>query len=659
MNNEFIISGLILFAIVLALFLIPAFAGPDIYFLNSGTGQNTTMALDNLTDVTIINVQNGQIIVYNSTLGQWVNVNQTTISDATTCNNVGSGVLICAGGNVNLKTLVAGTGISITNSSTTITITNTLPESTVCNNLGSGTIVCSGGNVNVKSFKAGTGLSISNDSTSITYTNTSPESTICVNVGSFAQVYKNGNCNFRTLKGSSDISIIQGTNDITIDYNGTLASESTVCINDGHGTGIVCNGGNVHLKGIASGSGITITQNGTDIIVTSNAINESTVCSGQSGNYNIVASSSGGNCTFKNLVAGTGESLSSNSTHITITNSLPESTVCSNVGTGTFIHVFGSNCNAKSLKVSAGLSISNDTTSITLTNTGVTKLNAGTGITVNATTGNILVTNSAPESTVCTNLGSVGEPIYVSGNCSFKKLLGSLGIILQSNGTRITILNAYACTSAGGTTLIKTSNSGGCTLKGLTGTSPIVITSNTDDNAISCPTCKVTGNATEWNKICDTTLGSSATSISCTFSARQHLYVNLQLISVTSTMQIGYQFNSDTGTNYAWRQSLNNGVDTTGVSTNQCLPLGANNIASGEDAGINIWIDSNQASQAKVGWGNYAGDTATAQTVAPARAEHTCKWANFANQITTITFMRFAGTGLYNTNTELIVWGYD
>ena len=279
------ISGIILGAIAFGLLVIPIFASQDIYFLNSGSGSgNVTLAFDDLTDVVIFNAISGQIVVYNGTY--WNNVNATTFSDTTTCNNLGSGTFICAGDNVNLKSLKASLGLSISNDSTSITYRT--------------------------NFANGTGISITGTGQQ-TFTNTAPDNTTCLSVGSFAEVYKDGECNFRDIKGSADISVVQGTNDITIDYNGTLASESTVC-------------------------------------------------SGQSGNYNIVASSSGGNCTFKNLDFGAGITLSSNGTHIKITNSLPEATSCSNVGTGSkILKTTAEDCVANSLLGGGGIGITNTT----------------------------------------------------------------------------------------------------------------------------------------------------------------------------------------------------------------------------------------------------------------------------------------------------------
>ena len=424
MNSDIKICCMVMAGIALGFILIPAFHGGDTYFLmSSAQSANVSLALDDLTDVTIIDVANNQIIVYNSSSGQWENMNQTTVSDATVCGNLGSGILICAGDNVQLKSLIAGTGISITNSSTTITIANTLPEATVC-----------------------------------------------TNVGSFAQVYKDGNCNFRTLKGSPDISIAQGTNDITFDYNGTLVTESTVC---------------------------------------------------------------------------------------------------GNVGTGTIIHVVSSNCNAKSLKAGTGLSISNDTTSITYTNTGVISNSCSSGISCSGTNPSIF-TNTLPEQG-CSSAGGT-TLLKTASTCVFKGLTTSQGITVTSNtndnniktnfanGTGITITgsttqtftNLYTCTSAGGTTIIKTSTTGlNCDLKGLTAGVGLTLTSNTNDNNyktnfVNGTGIRITGTTSQTftntlpEQGCSSAGGTSIikTDATCVFKG---LTVNtpIQLISQTNDLNLG------------------------------------------------------------------------------------------------------------------------
>src|SRR6185503_1057918 len=137
------------------------------------------------------------------------------------------------------------------------------------------------------------------------------------------------------------------------------SSETTQCINLGTQFTIIKNStsGNCYVYSIA-GEGLTISKNSTHIIITNEQTGETIVCSGQSGNYNIVASSSGGNCTFKNLRAGTGISISSNSTHITITNSLPEQG-CTSAG-GTSIWKTTTTCDAKGLTAGVGLTLTSN-----------------------------------------------------------------------------------------------------------------------------------------------------------------------------------------------------------------------------------------------------------------------------------------------------------
>jgi len=706
MNNELKISGIVLSGIAAALILIPIFASDTTIFLtteNGGTPQscapeNGLVLAQNLTDlcdVTIISPVSNQIIQYNGS--QWVNVNQASFTnETTTCNNIGSGVILCAGDNVDIKTVTALSGIQITNDSNTVYFANT----------------------GVTGLVASIGISINASTGVVTITNTLPESTVCTNQGIGIQVFKDGNCNFRTLLGSPDISITQGTNEITIDYNGTLSSESTVCTNDGHGTGIVCNGGNVHLKGIASGSGITITQNGTDIIVTSNAINESTVCSGQSGNYNIVASSSSGNCTFKNLVAGTGISLSSNSTHITITNTSPEDTQCSSAGGTSIIKTSsGGDCDFKGLTAGVGLTLTSNTND----NNYKTNFANGTSISITGTTTQTF-TNTAPESTVCTNLNPTGEGIYVSGNCNFKKLLAGSAISLSSNGTRITITNDKPCgdlsdnngngvsddicitgeISAGtgmsltvsgtkvntnfvnGTGILITgsaaqtfktnfANGTGVTITGSTtqtfssscantGSGEAVCESSNNINSLIAGTgitiADTTGDLTITNsgavKICNAVADGGETTLTCTFSPTTFKSFVMKS-SFTSTQADTWvlRFNADSGNNYTIRSSTNGGADATSGATGNYATV---TIVANQWYHYNFDCKEPLSTQEKHCYG-FRVTSANGSANADARVEFASKWANTASVITDTELVRTAGTGTMTAGSFITVWG--
>jgi hypothetical protein len=148
-------------------------------------------------------------------------------------------------------------------------------------------------------------------------------------------------------------------------------SESTQCINLGTQYQIVLNStdGDCFIRSLANGTGITVSTNTTHIIINSTASSgETTVCSNLgSVGEGIVATSSNGNCDFKKLLAGTGISLSSNGTRITITNTLPESTVCTNLNNSTGFGICrDDNVNLKSLIEGTGIDLTSNSTNITI-----------------------------------------------------------------------------------------------------------------------------------------------------------------------------------------------------------------------------------------------------------------------------------------------------
>lgn len=236
-----ILSGIFLLGAIGAFLIIPM-SFQDTIILTTKNGGGPVSCLDdgalilpqNLTDlcdVTIINATSSQIIEYNGT--QWVNVDSSEITFPVECMNFGSGTVICrdqfSSNQVNLKTLLNGTGIQITNTTNEIIITNTLPENTVCDNdTASGSFpLCVNNDITLRSLLAGTGISLSSNSTHITITNTAPDNTVCANVGGGSEVYKDGECNFRTIIGRSGLNVTQNTNDITLNPKYELLCQNT------------------------------------------------------------------------------------------------------------------------------------------------------------------------------------------------------------------------------------------------------------------------------------------------------------------------------------------------------------------------------------------------------------------------------------------------
>jgi len=167
-------------------FIFNWFSANDVFqCLDNGSGGSST--LSGLSDVSIINLINSQIIKYNSTLGKWQNVNQTSFSDTTICNNLGSGYVICpsySSGNINIRTLLASSGISLSNTSNSISIDNTgvlknIAGNGISVNQTTGNVLIS--NTGVRSVNAGTGIAINATTGNTLITNSLPESTVCNN----------------------------------------------------------------------------------------------------------------------------------------------------------------------------------------------------------------------------------------------------------------------------------------------------------------------------------------------------------------------------------------------------------------------------------------------------------------------------------------------
>jgi len=191
LNNSQAFAILVSIGITISvvLLLIPAQSDDTIFFIKEdGSGAPTACTgnlglvlaqnITDLCDVTIISPSTNQIIEYNGS--QWVNVAHASFSDTTTCNNIGTGTAyVCVEGtNVNLRSILASTGISVSNNSNTITITNTDPETTVCNNQTTGQGLCIDDTIELKNLLAGSSISLSSNSTHITITNTAPDNTV-------------------------------------------------------------------------------------------------------------------------------------------------------------------------------------------------------------------------------------------------------------------------------------------------------------------------------------------------------------------------------------------------------------------------------------------------------------------------------------------------
>ena len=303
-------------------------------------------------------------------------------------------ITAAANGSVGVTSIIAGTGISVDAATGDVTVTNSLPDQTV-------------------TLTDGTGISATGTYPDFTITNSLPDQTV-------------------SLTNGTAISVTGTYPDFTITND---SPDQTVTLTNGTGISITGTYPDFTITNSLPDQTVSLTE-GTDITIT-----------GTYPDFTIAYSGVAGGVT--SIIAGTGISVDAATGDVTVTNDAPDQTVTLTDGTG--ISVTGTypdftiattitqytNSDAR-LSLSAGTGISYDNatgiitnsapdqtvsltegTDITITGTypdftigysgssgGVTSITAGTGISVDTTTGAVTVTNSEPDQTVTLTAGT-------------------------------------------------------------------------------------------------------------------------------------------------------------------------------------------------------------------------------------------------------------
>tara|TARA_R110000796_G_scaffold251650_1_gene383574 strand:+ start:29 stop:1102 length:1074 start_codon:yes stop_codon:yes gene_type:complete len=162
----------------------------------------------------------------------------------------------------------------------------------------------------------------------------------------------------------------------------------------------------------------------------------------------------------------------------------------------------------------------------------------------------------------------------------------------------------------------------------------------------------VTAVAGGWVEVGRFTAGSTVTSMPVTSIPDKRYYMYLSDYTASADKQI-IQFNSDTGSNYNFRQSTNGGTDGTEINKTQILGgYGGSGLYE-----FAVGYFSNLSTKEKLAIIHSNSFGAAGAGTAPNRREIVGKWTNTSNAISSADFK--PETGNFASGAEVVVLGWD
>ena len=155
-----------------------------------------------------------------------------------------------------------------------------------------------------------------------------------------------------------------------------------------------------------------------------------------------------------------------------------------------------------------------------------------------------------------------------------------------------------------------------------------------------------------WALLGSTTLTSAADVITVSgFTAKEHLVVQVKGIGTGGTINCNFTFNSDTGNNYAIRESVNGGSDSTNHSQ-----ANTDNLTGTVTGNVYAVVTITNISNKEKLFLSEGMEVASGAGNAPERKELVGKWANTSSSITQIKANN-GGSGSYDTGSYITVFG--
>ena len=158
-----------------------------------------------------------------------------------------------------------------------------------------------------------------------------------------------------------------------------------------------------------------------------------------------------------------------------------------------------------------------------------------------------------------------------------------------------------------------------------------------------------------WVELGRTTLGGLSDTISVGSINDKRYYMILNSIIPSGAVNNVWQWNSDTGSNYAYRYSNNGAAD--GTSTSASHMFGSAITDSTPYFGVSYI--ANRSTNEKLGIAHYVQQSTAGAAYAPNRQEIVGKWANTSNAISSLDVKNSSGSADYASGSEVVVLGWD
>ena len=157
-----------------------------------------------------------------------------------------------------------------------------------------------------------------------------------------------------------------------------------------------------------------------------------------------------------------------------------------------------------------------------------------------------------------------------------------------------------------------------------------------------------------WKELGRTTLGSAGDALDVSSLADKRYYMVLTNGLNSGAIQGDYRFNSDTGSNYSYRRSINGGTD--GTSTSASLIF--NGIPEASAPQFGVGYVANLSTKEKLILSHTVGRSTAEATTAPSRGESVGKHSQTSVAINKIDLIN-DGSGSWETGSEIVVLGFD